>query len=403
MIELVLLGFVLLIIMVFINSKNNNKLNNVNNEGFKSKVYRNVEFDENPDNMSIDSINDALDNTIDDIRFELYQEFRDDDYAVNRTRGPMDRTDPNKTPYYHVANRLVDDIDVNSLDVIDTGDIFDQIKLPSDRIVLHDTMTMDADDMNSAKDKVNCSDECTFNIRYADPDDMTNTHKNKGVYNNVIFNDCKLDKESQDIKDFLRKKVLLGNQDCECVNDVSKSEATREEIDDYREQQIRFRDKIFGTSKDPFDAVDKMNELKVTGIQGNGQRIADVSSALLRTQYDVLRNESNSKSLFDMDMVLNDSTYSMDNIDMPNHEAFYRDVLTNSNNYINGNSSISPGKGGKFMATTNKGEQHILRDNWMYMNEKHANGGLELGSVDDGNSIFTLANDPDFMDELVVV
>jgi hypothetical protein len=384
MFEIVLFGLVLLILYIVVTGKHNE--NNINIEGFTvgdGDVYCNVSFAQSDEEL--DEINDMID--------DIYHEnFRDDDYAVNRTRGPMDRTDEEVTPWYHVANRLVTDDDIDTLDIIDTDSHEFKKKNKKNRLVIHEDFTMDADNVHNNGDGVRCVSECDNSIKYAHPDDMTNTYKDKGVYNDIIMGECKLDKKSQEIKEFLRDKVLNGYLDCECVTDATKSEATRDEIDRYREQQLRFRDKIYGTSNDAFDPVDKMNELTMTGITSNGQRVSDVSDAILRNQYNALHNEQNSKSLHDMGLVLNESLYSMDNIEYPDHQAFFKNALSNGNGPIDG----------KFYGTTTKGERHMLRDNWMYNNKPHANGGLEPGIRMNGNATFTLADDPDFMPEIMV-
>ena len=79
-------------------------------------------------------------------------------------------------------------------------------------------------------------------------------------------------------KQYLQQYVLNGRKYSDSPEPV---EASRQEVDDYREKQLHFRDKIFGTSADPFDTVDRMNQITMQGgIQGDGQTIAQVYDRL---------------------------------------------------------------------------------------------------------------------------
>jgi hypothetical protein len=89
-----------------------------------------------------------------------------------------------------------------------------------------------------------------------------------------------------DVKEYIRNNVLNGKSQCYCVSDNSKSEFTRTEVDDYREQQLKFQgEMIYGTSAPAIDPVDKMNIIKMDGgFKGNGQTIADVYDSIVRTK-----------------------------------------------------------------------------------------------------------------------
>jgi hypothetical protein len=89
--------------------------------------------------------------------------------------------------------------------------------------------------------------------------------------------------KDEKINKFMLEKVLGGNEQCVCAVDKSKSEFTRDEINAYREQQLQFREKIYGTSASPEDPVDKMNLITLQGgIKGNGQTISSFYDSLLK-------------------------------------------------------------------------------------------------------------------------
>jgi hypothetical protein len=106
-------------------------------------------------------------------------------------------------------------------------------------------------------------------------------------FENVDGDICTIAKDAMRVKKYIREKVLGGDAQCECVVDKSKSEFTRDEIDAYREKQITFRDKIYGTSSPAVDPVDKMNEIMLKGgIRGNGQSIANFYDSLVSNHSD---------------------------------------------------------------------------------------------------------------------
>lgn len=91
-----------------------------------------------------------------------------------------------------------------------------------------------------------------------------------------------VNEHAKSIKDYIKDRALNGNKQCECVEDKSKSMFTREQVNEYREKQLEFRDKIYGTSSPAIDAVDKINLVKGQGnIGGTGQTIASYYDSLL--------------------------------------------------------------------------------------------------------------------------
>jgi len=91
-------------------------------------------------------------------------------------------------------------------------------------------------------------------------------------------------KDGFDVKEYIRNKVLNGDSQCYCVTDKSKSEFTRTDVDEYREQQLKFKSEMInGTSAPAIDPVDKMNIIKMEGwFKGQGQTIADVYDNIVR-------------------------------------------------------------------------------------------------------------------------
>ena len=96
-------------------------------------------------------------------------------------------------------------------------------------------------------------------------------------YVDVFGVPCSTAKSSCAVKEYIRNVVLDGNTQCGCVVDKSKSDFTRDEVNEYRESQLRFRDKINGTSSPAIDPVDRINLITLhEGIKARGQTIADV-------------------------------------------------------------------------------------------------------------------------------
>lgn len=149
--------------------------------------------------------------------------YDDGEYRESGTYG-IDRT-RNKKDWYHVVNKLIDD-------------------------------NINADD----SDNINVGDYHTKN----QIDEL-------GIQQVPEFADS-----DNNVKKYIREYVLDGKSQCECIPDKSKSEYTRNEIDEYRNSQLEFRNKIYGTSSPAEDPVDRVNNITLNGgIDANGQTIAD--------------------------------------------------------------------------------------------------------------------------------
>ena len=100
----------------------------------------------------------------------------------------------------------------------------------------------------------------------------------------ISCNDGKIcdNTNNDDIKLFLQEKVLNGQDDCFDIDDKNKAKYTRDEVDNYREQQIQFRNKILHSSAPVGDPVDKQNQIRLQGgFLGNNETIADVYDSMV--------------------------------------------------------------------------------------------------------------------------
>jgi len=184
----------------------------------------------------------------------------------------------------------------------------------------------------------------------------------------VKGNKCNLDPEMENLKRYIREFVLDGRDQCYCATDPSKSEFTRDEIDRYREQQIGFRDKINGTSRDFEDAVDKMNEVTMTGIKAKNQSIANFYDSIVENKFD--RQLKGGYKL----------THRVGNLDGP---GFIMGTTIPSDDCVKPpeldlRAAIPTGN---YTQTANSGGRFFLRDNFMYTNENPNNGGFDSSGV----------------------
>jgi hypothetical protein len=184
----------------------------------------------------------------------------------------------------------------------------------------------------------------------------------------VEGNKCNLDPEAENLKRYIREYVLDGKDQCYCATDPSKSEFTRDEIDRYREQQIEFRDKTYGTSKDFEDAVDKMNVVSMTGIKAKNQSIANFYDSIVENKFD--RELKGGYKL----------THRVGNLDGP---GFIMGTTIPSDDCVKPpefdlNSAVPTGS---YTQSANTGGRYFLRDNFMYTNENPNNGGPDFTGV----------------------
>jgi hypothetical protein len=181
-------------------------------------------------------------------------------------------------------------------------------------------------------------------------------------------NKCNLDPEAENLKRYIREYVLDGRDQCYCATDPSKSEFTRDEIDRYREQQIEFRDKTYGTSKDFEDPVDKMNIVSLTGIKAKNQSIANYYDSIVENRFDHQLKGGHKL------------THRVGNLDGP---GFIMGTTIPSDDCIRPpeldlNSAIPTGS---YTQSANSGGRYFLRDNFMYTNENPNNGGRDSTGV----------------------
>jgi hypothetical protein len=212
--------------------------------------------------------------------------YNDGKYRDAKTRG-IDRTNDSKRWYHDVNKLITNESDTNQNDI---PELIRKInKHRSVKIKTPDANEIKISSLNKTKKyKLTFDDYYNGNLM-ADPYEIALVKKQVNSDQNASANDQDNTKDSvdvngdtcatfaesdQNIKRYIREYVLDGNTQCECVVDKSKSDFTRNEVDQYREQQIRFGDKINGTSSPAEDPVDKMNQITMQGIKATGQTIA---------------------------------------------------------------------------------------------------------------------------------
>jgi hypothetical protein len=290
----------------------------------------------------------------------------DAEYRDNGTRG-IDRTKPSKK-WYHVANKIVDNAKTKktSKKVNNT-----KSKKTSKKVNKY----FDNEKNNEKNNDKNY--DLTFGSDYegrltSDPYEVDmqkhpETMDHKGFDNNnpnekyedVNGKSCTLAERSANMKRYIRDYVLDGKSQCECVVDKSKSDFTRNEVDEYRDQQIEFRNKTYGTSAPAVDPVDKMNTITMQGgIKGNNQTIADF--------YDNIVGGSHNKRISNLNgpgFIMGSSIPTNKCVEPP---------------HIDTTSGIPQGF---YTGSANAGGKYFMRDNWMYNNENPNNGGALFDGI----------------------
>jgi len=214
--------------------------------------------------------------------------YDDGKYRDKGTSG-LDRTHKSKR-WYHVVNKLVaNDKHEKEMDQVSNGSDHSR---HSGRRVKH-RLFFDGNYEGVLVSNTNEAEHVESKF-VDDPAD---------VYTDVFGDVCNSRKNREDAKEYIRNVVLDGRTQCGCVTDKSKSDFTREEIDEYREKQLHFRDKVYGTSAPVEDPVDKMNQITMAGgIHATGQTIADVYDKLVSNENDKantsIQNQMNKENPF---------------------------------------------------------------------------------------------------------
>jgi hypothetical protein len=176
-------------------------------------------------------------------------------------------------------------------------------------------------------------------------------HKMKSVRSNE---DLVMQENADNVKKYIRERVLNGMNECECVPDKSQPEFTPEEIDSYRNQQIEFRENTYGSSKgvEGIDVVDKLNQITYNGgIPGNGMTIAQY--------YDSLANSK----------IGNTSSGFIMGTNIPRNKCVNRpNIDINANGPVGFYTGMGSGK-------------YFKSDNWEYKNENPNNGGFYYDNI----------------------
>lgn len=293
---------------------------------------------------------------------KLKDKNREDAHNVSRDFGPLQQTSKKDTPYYHILNKIVKNNSVNS-----DYDFSKRNKKKKNRSKNKNKKITFADNYEGTladpfilddKDLLKDTRLSNSNLKgFLVSDPFKDDSDSIDNCDNIFEGGCSTDLEMMDVKKYLREYVLGGKDQCYCVSDPSKSEFTRDEIDKYREKHIEFRDKIGGTSADFEDPVDKMNEIGITGIKGNGMSISGYFDSILENDIDRQLKGNPEKYIMNQNTFPNGNNYGM---------SFNKEPLMHTDFYSQ---------------TANTGGKYILRDNWMYSNENPNNGGVDSTGI----------------------
>jgi hypothetical protein len=305
-------------------------------------------------------------------------------YRDKNTSG-IDRTSDSNN-WYHVANKLVTNNDAsNSLKYIDT--IKKSIKSESQKEsntnssiptnLVSRYMNQQKDDTKE-KCKAYSKGKLVFDDNYegllsSDPfdadeikirstfgpktgySDFSQPLRSEETYTDVYGNECTRSENDLEIKRYIRDFVLDGSAQCGCVTDRSKSDFTKTEVDEYREQALRFHDKIYGSSSAAEDPVDRMNKVSLDeGIKAKGQTIADFYDNVVGGRVSNLNGPG---------FIMGTS--------VPAGRCVKPPVFDNESGVPQG----------YYTSDANAGGRYIMRDNWMYSNENPNNGGVFFDGI----------------------
>jgi hypothetical protein len=278
-------------------------------------------------------------------------------YRDPMTHG-IDRTDDSKK-WYHVANKLVTK-DTSDSERSSKSDL--SLKAVDDLQKIADDQEQAREREKERKGEKRRTDRLVFDDNYegklsSDPFDADEVklpptfgpkHKySEEKYVDVNGNVCTTSETDVDVKRYIRDYVLDGKAQCGCVVDKSKSDFTRDEINEYREKQLQFFDKINGTSQPSEDPVDRMNQITLNGgVKANGQTIAGYYDNIVRVS-----------NLNGPGFILGTSIPEYKCVDPPNFD---------------GRSGVPQGY---YTGDANANGKYMMRDNWMYSNENPNNGG----------------------------
>jgi len=264
-------------------------------------------------------------------------------YSEGKYRDPntfgIDRTDPS-LGWYHVVNKMVDD---NTTKGRYCGT---QCKKDGDyHLVFGDNYeegtTSDPYDASPIKKPINI--------------DYTNFRAPSENMTDMNDNACAFNESDKNIKRYIRDYVLDGNTQCECAINKSQSSFTRNEIDNYREKQLEFRDKIYGTSSPSVDAVDRMNIVTMkNGIGASGGTISEFYDNVVGQRVSNLNGPG----------FIHGST-------IPTKGCVRTPQLDTSVAIPHSFYTDSGSGGGKYM----------MQDNWIYDNENPNNGGIMFDDI----------------------
>jgi len=84
---------------------------------------------------------------------------------------------------------------------------------------------------------------------------------NDNLFTDVDGNIMSANQSAKDVKEYIKNVVLNGQADCYCVDDKNPFDNKKEQdnIENFREKQLDFNSKIYGSSNPYMDEVDKIN------------------------------------------------------------------------------------------------------------------------------------------------
>lgn len=306
-------------------------------------VYNNSLFANNPAHNKNDENMKILKKSKKNTDYMIPKVYDECKYRDPGTRG-LDRTVGTKK-WYHFANRLVTDKTPDLDSTIDSCKPSKKRRAKKDyRLIFGDNyernLTSDPIDANIPNIPVNMEI----------PDIAPGSEKILDANGNV----CSLEENSKNMNRYIREYVLDGKLQCGCAKDKTTSGFTRSEVDEYREKQIEFRDKINGTSDLPLDPVDKMNLITLAdGVKANGTTIADFYDNIVSNEF---TQDVNGQCL---------------ESSIPKSKCIKNPII-----------DVSIGvPQGYYQGEANAESKYMLRDDWMYNNENPNNGGIMFEGI----------------------
>lgn len=350
--NIVLITLIIVVVLHFVYNKSLYVSQNKTLEGMKDTgslcdnlTYDDKSYTDSDTQSSLHNTNDSTysKHSLKNCKKKIYD---DGEYHDSGTYG-IDRTSKDKK-WYHVVNRLITNDDADTIDTNEDKENRKSIRVLKKHIRDNKKRRRKCGDVG----RLVFDDIYDGNITNNDYDaDRHNPPISKRIMHcegmdadfiDVYGNKCSTVNDSDEIKKYIRENVLDGKEQCGCVVDKSKSNFTRDEVDEYREGYLRFGDKVYGTSAPAIDPVDRTNLITLQGgVRAQGQTIANLYDSLVTIDKPTTTSFAKSSRLNMQNRNIPSSGYS---------QSFYTGDANNNGRYMK-------------------------RDAWMYSGEKPTNGG----------------------------